>query len=195
MNKSEQLWKSLEDEEYRRAFVVDDTGLAFQIKLLREKNGWTQQQLAERADSKQETISQWENPNYGRYTLKTLKGLATAFDVGLMVKFAPFSEVIEWNANLTPERLAPPSYAEERQAQQAQQAPQARVSLVFWTKTPGPAETVAILGALSGDATLAHAVTWLPSSHESDIWQTQSKEEPASAHRQTQSKKERVYAA
>lgn len=112
--KADQLWKSIEDAEMRREFNVDvDTGLAFQIRALREKNGWTQQQLAERTGSKQETICQWENPNYGRYTLTTLKGLATAFDVGLMVKFAPFSEVVEWNANLTRERLAPPSFTEE----------------------------------------------------------------------------------
>lgn len=113
MNKSEQLWRSLENEEYRKAFIVDDTGLAFQIKLLREKNGWTQDQLADRVGSRQETISQWESPDYGRYTLKTLKGLATAFDVGLIVRFSPFSELVEWNANLTPGRLAPLSYTEE----------------------------------------------------------------------------------
>lgn len=111
----DQVWKSIaEDEEYRREFNLDfDTTLAFQMKLLRERNGWTQQELAERAGSRQETISQWENPNYGRYTIKTLKSLASAFDVGLMVKFAPFSEIVEWNANLTPERLAPPSFEEE----------------------------------------------------------------------------------
>ena len=115
----DQVWKSIaEDEEYRREFNLDvDTTLAFQIRLLREKNGWTQEQLAERVGSRQETISQWEDPNYGRYTLKTLKGLATGFDVGLMVKFAPFSEVVEWNANLTPNRLAPPNFAEEQSIQ------------------------------------------------------------------------------
>lgn len=122
-----QLWKSIEDEEMRREFNLDvDTTLAFQIKLLREKNGWTQAQLAERAGSKQETISQWENPNYGSYTLKTLKGLATAFDVGLMVKFAKFSEIVEWNANLTPERLAPPSFTEEQASRHALGVAQAK---------------------------------------------------------------------
>lgn len=117
MNKSDQLWKSLEDEEYRRAFIADDTGLAFQIKLLRDKKGWTQAELGERAGGKrQETISQWENPNYGKYSLSTLKELATAFDVGMVVRFAPFSELVEWNANLTPERIAPPSFDEEQQS-------------------------------------------------------------------------------
>ena len=115
MARQEEIWKSLQDEDYRRAFTADvDTGLAFQIRLLREKKGWTQEELGQRAGGKkQETISQWENPNYGRYTLRTLKDLAVAFDLGLIVRFAPFSELVEWAANLTPDRLAPPSYEEE----------------------------------------------------------------------------------
>lgn len=118
MNRYEQIWRSLEDDEYRRAFNVDvDTGLAFQIRALREKNGWTQDQLGERAGGKkQEVISQWENPNYGRYSLQSLKSLAVAFDVGLMVRFVPFSDLVNWNANLTPERIAPPSFDEEAHA-------------------------------------------------------------------------------
>ncbi len=118
MDRFQQVWGSLQDEEYRREYSADvGTGLAFQIKLLREKNGWTQQQLAERAGGQQETISQWENPNYGSYTLNSLKSLAAAFDVALMVKFAPFSELVEWSADLTPERLAPPSFTEEQRVQ------------------------------------------------------------------------------
>ncbi len=118
MNKCDQLWKSLENKEYRRAFIADDTGLAFQIKMLRDKKGWTQAELGKRAGGKkQETISQWENPNYGKYSLSTLKDLAIAFDVGLSMRFAPFSELVQWNCNLTAERLAPPSFDEEEHAQ------------------------------------------------------------------------------
>lgn len=110
----EQVWRSLEDEEYRREYAADvGTGLAFQIKLLREKNGWTQGQLAERIGNRQPTISQWENPNYGDYSLNSLKGLAAAFDLALMVKFVSFGELVEWSANLTPDLLAPPSFQEE----------------------------------------------------------------------------------
>ncbi|MGB6837009.1 MAG: helix-turn-helix transcriptional regulator [Dehalococcoidia bacterium] len=117
MSKYQEVWKSLEDEEYRREFNLDiDTGLAFQIKMLREKNGWTQEQLAQRAGSKQETICQWENPNYGRYTLMSLKTLAVTFDVGLMVRFVPFSELVNWNTTLTPQRIAPPGFTEENEA-------------------------------------------------------------------------------
>lgn len=115
MPKYEQVWKSLEEVEYRREYSADvGTGLAFQIKLLREKHGWTQQQLAERTGKQQGTISQWENPDYGRYTINTLKSLASAFDVALLVRFAPFSELVNWSVNLTPQQLAPPSFNEEQ---------------------------------------------------------------------------------
>ena len=198
--KADQLWKSIEDDEMRREFNVDvDTGLAFQIRLLREKNGWTQGQLAERAGSKQETICQWENPNYGRYTLTTLKGLATAFDVGLIVKFAPFSEVIEWNANLTPERLAPPSYAEERQAQQ-ERASLAQLTMPLgWTtavvtqETPGLPVTAITPDTLSMAACGVEGTAWLTGTAEFDIRQTMFKEEGAYPPRQAISKKERKY--
>ncbi|MBI4311360.1 MAG: helix-turn-helix transcriptional regulator [Chloroflexi bacterium] len=112
----QQLLESLKDTEFRKAFAADiGTGLAFQIRLLREKRGWTQEELARRAGKRQETISQWENPDYGRYTLSTLMELANAFDVGIIVRFAAFSELVDWTVNLSPERLAPPSFEEERQ--------------------------------------------------------------------------------
>ena len=109
--KRDQLVKSLYDPEYRRALADDiGTGIAFQIRRLREDRGWTQGELAQQTSKRQETISQWENPNYGSYTLNTLKDLAGAFDVALVVRFAPFSELIEWTTNLSPGRLAPPSF-------------------------------------------------------------------------------------
>ena len=135
MTRSDEIWRSLEDDEYRDAFNVDvDTGLAFQIRALRENKGWTQAQLGDEAGGKaQETISLWENPNYGSYTLNSIKELAVAFDVGLAVRFVPFSDLVEWNANLTPERIAPLSFREEAQ--------QRSVAL----PTPFPSSTV-ILG-------------------------------------------------
>jgi len=119
MSKCQQVWQSLQDKEYREEYSSDvGTGLAFQIRLLRERNGWTQERLAQLTNKRQETISQWENPNYGSYTLNSLKSLAVAFDIALLVKFAPFSELVEWNTSLTPERLAPPSFTEENATRQ-----------------------------------------------------------------------------
>ena len=115
MDKSAQIWESFKDPEYRRLFADDvGTGLAFQVRLMREDRGWTQEELGKRAEKKQESISQLENPNYGRYTLATLKKLASAFDVGLAVRFVPFSELVDWTVNLNPQRLAPKSFVEEQ---------------------------------------------------------------------------------
>ena len=111
-----QLLESLRDPEYRKAFGEDvGTGLAFQIRHLRDRRGWSQEELAHRTGptTHQETIAQWEDPDYGRYTLKSLKQLAAAFDVALVVRFAPFNELIEWTANLSPEKLTPKSFGEE----------------------------------------------------------------------------------
>lgn len=111
-----ELMNTLADEEYRREFVSENiaTGLAFQIRHLRDSRGWTQQELAQRIHkAQQETISQWENPNYGRYSVSTLNKLAAAFDVALSVRFVPFSELADWVLHLTPQRLAPPDFDNE----------------------------------------------------------------------------------
>ena len=117
MTKRQQILSSLENREYRREFAADiATSLAIQIRLLREHHRWTQEELAHRMGKRQETISQWENPDYGRYTLNTLRELAAAFDVALLVRFASFSDLVDWIANLTPQHLAPPSFDEELQS-------------------------------------------------------------------------------
>lgn len=113
--KQREFLNDLEDNEYRNLFAGElvGTSLAFQIRRLRDARGFTQDELAQLADKKQETISQWENPDYGRYTLSTLKTLAGAFDVGLLVRFVSFSELADWTIDVSPERLTPPSYEEE----------------------------------------------------------------------------------
>ena len=63
---------------------------------------------------KQPMISAWENPNYGRYTLATLKEFAKAFDVGLLVRFVPFSKLVDWTVDLTSDVIAPASFSEEQ---------------------------------------------------------------------------------
>jgi len=117
MDKEQQIWESLKNKEYREAFAADvGTGIAFQVKLMRENRGWTQEQLGEKTGKAQPTIAQLENPDYGRFSLDSLKRLANAFDVALMVRFVPFSELVDWTVGLTPERLTPPSFDEEQRA-------------------------------------------------------------------------------
>lgn len=111
------LIKRLRNKQHRDAFVsayVDKT-IPFQIRALRlaEDRNWTQQELASRSGMKQERISVCENPNYGKFSLQTLKQLASAFDVALMVRFAPFSELVEWELNLSPESLEVKNFDKE----------------------------------------------------------------------------------
>jgi transcriptional regulator with XRE-family HTH domain len=113
----EAVRKRLESKEHREAFVsatVDQT-IPFQIRALRlaKERNWTQEELAQRASMKQERISACENPNYGKFSLRTLKQLASAFDVALIVRFAPFSELTEWEVNMSPESLEVPSFDQE----------------------------------------------------------------------------------
>jgi transcriptional regulator with XRE-family HTH domain len=109
----EQQIEALKDKEYRDLYVAEHirTGIAFQIRAMREDRGWTQSELGQRAEGMaQETISQLEDPDYGRLTLRTLRRLASALDVALIVRFAAFSELLDWTLTLSPERLAVPGF-------------------------------------------------------------------------------------
>lgn len=109
INRRKKIIEDLRNKEYRDAFVMEhiDTGVPFQIRALREQKGreWSQKELGTRTKMAQETISRIEDPNYGKLTLKTLKRLASAFDVALMVRFVSFSELVEWEIHLTPQSL------------------------------------------------------------------------------------------
>jgi transcriptional regulator with XRE-family HTH domain len=115
--------RSLQDPDYRRDWVREHVavGLAFQLRALRADREWTQTEVGERSEMKQEMLSQWENPNYGKYTLSTLQRLASAYDVGLLVRFVPFSEMADWTVDLTPDRLAPPKYSDDLAAAEARE--------------------------------------------------------------------------
>ncbi len=114
-DKCEQVWKSLRDPEFRKQLIDEhiNVGIAFQIRSLRNRQDLKQTDLARKLNIKQPLVSAWENPNYGKYTLNTLKDLAKAFDVGLLVRFVPFSTLADWTVNVTSDRIAPPSFSEE----------------------------------------------------------------------------------
>lgn len=109
------LVEELSNEEFRHAFVAEHlrTGVAYQIRALREKRGWSQAELGRRTGKPQSAISRLEDPDYGRLSLKTLRELAAAFDVALLVQFAAFSELLKRLAHLSPEALAVPDFAHD----------------------------------------------------------------------------------
>jgi transcriptional regulator with XRE-family HTH domain len=111
----EKLVQRLKAKDHRDAFVKAqiDVGIPFQIRALREKVPWTQRDLAEKAGMKQSWISKIENPAYSGFSLKTLLKLASVFDIGLVVRFVPISELVEWELKLSPTSLEVPSYEKD----------------------------------------------------------------------------------
>ena len=108
------------EKEFRDALVEVDIrrGLPVQIREMRESRGWSQGTLGERIGKPQNNISRIENNRDGYLSIKTLLDIASAFDVGLLVKFVPFSEVLRWSDNHTLATVVPPNYDSEIAAEQ-----------------------------------------------------------------------------
>ena len=115
----EELVLELQNEEFRRQFVSAQVRrfVSGQIRDLREIDfrRWTQKELGMRAGGmKPNAISRLENPAYGDYSVNTLLRLADAFDLGLIVRFAAISEIVEWNQGISQWSYTPPSFSNDR---------------------------------------------------------------------------------
>lgn len=108
------LIEELKNKEYRDEFVSSnvDVGVAFQVRALRKQRNWTQEKLADISKKKQKTISDLENPSNSP-TISTLKKIATAFEVGLVVRFVPFGDMVKWDLNLSAGSLEVPSFEDD----------------------------------------------------------------------------------
>jgi transcriptional regulator with XRE-family HTH domain len=116
MNESAKaIFDELSDGEYRHGYLEEFVfdRLANQIKVLREQRGLTQARLAEAAGMKQTRISILEDSSNTSLNVSTLLRLAKALDVGLEVKFFPFSKVAEQIASFSLQSLNVPSYTQE----------------------------------------------------------------------------------
>ncbi|MDO8531442.1 MAG: helix-turn-helix transcriptional regulator [Dehalococcoidia bacterium] len=118
LTRKQQLENLLRDPNFRSQFVADyvQEMVATQIRAIREQRKWTQEQLGEAADGmRQVQVSRLENPDYSGVSLNSLKRVARAFDLGLIIQLAPFNEFLDWVVSVNPEKLVPPSYAEEQE--------------------------------------------------------------------------------
>jgi transcriptional regulator with XRE-family HTH domain len=105
------LFSKLKDKKYREVFIANqiNKGIPFQMRALRAARQMTQSDLAERVETKQTVISRIENKGAGNLSVQMLLRLASAFDVGLVVRFEPIDKLIEWVDDLSPEVMAPES--------------------------------------------------------------------------------------
>jgi len=90
-------------EGYAESF--QDAYVAAQIKVLREENNWTQNDLAREIGTTQTAISRIENVNYSSWNISTLKKLARAFRVRLKVSFETYGSLIHDFSGLNRESL------------------------------------------------------------------------------------------
>lgn len=95
-SRAKAIWQRMKNKEYRDAFTdaqIADA-ISSQIFHIRESRGWTQVDLAEKAGMMQPAISRLER-SANSVSLNTLKKVASAFDVALLVRFVPFSRMVE----------------------------------------------------------------------------------------------------
>jgi transcriptional regulator with XRE-family HTH domain len=112
------LLNSLKDREYRAAFNLENvyTTICFQLRALREQREMSQACFGQQVKPKmyQERISILEDPNAeSKPTLNTLLRLAEGLDVGLEVRFVPFSTVLERSTHTDMRELEVVSFDDE----------------------------------------------------------------------------------
>lgn len=91
--------KLLTDQAARASYIKAKLGVLVpaQIRALRLKSDMPRQSdLAREAEMQQSRISMIETPGAANVTLETLSRLAAVFKVGLVVKFVPFGQMIQW---------------------------------------------------------------------------------------------------
>lgn len=101
--------------EYRHAYMESSIaqGVAWQIRINREKRKLSQTELAAKIGSRQSSISRAEDTTYGSHSLETLVKIANAFDCALQVRLIPYSTLARDSEDLSPEALYTESYDEE----------------------------------------------------------------------------------
>lgn len=118
MNRSrrDRLIEEFQDKEYRHEYTESffDTLIATQLRAFRNREGWTQKELGEKADTTQSGISEFENSDYSRWSVATLRRLARIFDVALEVRFIGFGKALREIQSFGPETVWVSSFKNDR---------------------------------------------------------------------------------
>jgi transcriptional regulator with XRE-family HTH domain len=111
----ERLLRNFRDPEYRHAYLESflNSLIAFQIRALRKRRGWSQDDLAAEMGTKQSAISRIEDPDYSTWKIETLRKAARAFDLALVVKFVSFGDAVDDIEQFGIDRLLRPEFAED----------------------------------------------------------------------------------
>jgi transcriptional regulator with XRE-family HTH domain len=127
------IHNKLRNRNFREAFVSSRIAqsIATQARVLRQRKELSQADLARELGTSQNAIYRLENPKYGRPNISTLKKLASFYDVGLVVRFASFSEISDWALNLSDKSIDVPDFDHDTGFSDLEEQP------VPTTDTPG----------------------------------------------------------
>jgi len=102
---------------YRDAYTEQrvKTALPQQIRTIRLNRNLTQSDLAKLAHTTQTVIARVEDINYGNLSLNTLLKIAQAYDVGLLVKFVPYSRLVQEFEDRSNDALDVPEFQQDIQ--------------------------------------------------------------------------------
>src|ERR1035437_4787521 len=132
VNTTSKTWEKLKKgKAYRDAVVTSqiNVGIPFQIRALRKQQEMDQKDLAAIAVMAQPRISAMESPGYGSFTSDTLKRLAAAFDVALIVRFAPYSELVRQSTNFNQDDFEAHTASFEKDLEKIDALPQHVINL------------------------------------------------------------------
>lgn len=137
MNKlRKRLTEQFNDPEYRHIYCSDflDDSVATQIRVLRESRGLSQAQLGALIGTTQGGISSHEDPDKARWSISTLRKIAKALDVALVVKFESFGNILDDIVSFSRESLAKPSFEDDPAFRQTEPAPIIAVTLAVYPR-------------------------------------------------------------
>jgi hypothetical protein len=108
-DRSDRISKLLSSQQSRTAYIKAKLGVLVpgQIRALRLKSDNPplpyQRDLAREAEVHQSRVSMFETPGMSNMTLETLAKVAAGLRVGVMVKFVPFSDMLQWENDFHPD--------------------------------------------------------------------------------------------
>lgn len=115
LNSISELWAKLQNKEYREGYVEGqfDIEVPFQIRALRKARGWTQAELTKYSGIPESQIAELEDPDSDPPSVQILHKLCAAFDVGLLVQFVSFSELVRRESEFDPETFNVVSFSDD----------------------------------------------------------------------------------
>lgn len=113
---SRNLFERLKRKAYRSAYVSEHvrTGVAYQIRALRDQRGWPQKKLAQEMNKPQSVVSRLEDPDYGKLSIQTLLEVADAFDVALLIQYVSYPDFLRRTRDVSGASMEADSFDEKQ---------------------------------------------------------------------------------